>query len=71
MVSVAKPGPPSVITAIWSKTFRPLISDSVKQMVKEPEISGSVMKRNRCKADAPSMVAASCTSCGTPCRAAR
>ena len=57
-VSEVNPGPPSVITLIWSNTFNPLIRDKVKLMVNAPEIRGTVMDLKRCQGLAPSICAA-------------
>ena len=70
-VSEVNPGPPSVITLIWSNTFNPLIRDKVKLMVNAPEIRGTVMDLKRCQGLAPSICAASIRSGDTLCREAR
>src|SRR5690625_6430146 len=71
MVSVALAGPPLVMTSAWANTSDELMMTitSTKKVVDES--SGSVMNRKPANGPAPSIVAASYSVFGMPCRPAR
>ena len=64
-------GPPRVITNGSVKSWKAPIICSTNRKKVVGLISGSVTLRKRCQALAPSVLAASYSSCGTPCSAAR
>jgi hypothetical protein len=69
-VTVVLPGPPWVATRIWSKSCQVPISPRVSTVNSVGRSCGSVTRKNRCRALAPSIMAASSTSTGMFCSAA-
>src|SRR5687768_14256856 len=68
---VASDGPPAVRSQTCSKAFAVQIEDSSVVMMMTGRMPGTVTFQNRCQLDAPSTMAASCSSLGTDWRAAR
>ena len=68
---VPSDGPPCVMIQMFSKLLAVQIEESSVTTRMTWRMLGRVMKRKRCKAEAPSTLAASYCSCGTFCSAAR
>jgi len=64
-VSVARSGTPAASTYTWSKILKFQIVEITASTAMIGRSSGSVTKRRRCQAVAPSTFAASSTSCGS------
>jgi hypothetical protein len=64
-VVVARPGPPSLITQICTNALPTQITSRHVTSPNMGRSTGKVMDRNERKAPAPSMRAASYSSCGT------
>ena len=71
MVSEAWTGPPPVSTQTMSKSWIVPMTDRNMLIRMVGPSSGSVTCRNACQALAPSVAAASVSSCGMLCRPAR
>ena len=63
-------GPPWVRMSIWPKAWNPEMTPMIAAKNRIGESRGSVIWRNRTKADAPSTLDASSTSWGSDCSAA-
>src|SRR5690625_2853570 len=71
MVFVALAGPPFVMTSAWPNTCNELMMPITSTKQVDDDSSGSVMNRQRANGPAPSIVAASYSVFGMPCRPAR
>ncbi len=69
--SVAREGPPSVITQIRSKYLSEPISERIIAVRMIPRMSGSSTRQKYWLSVAPSITAASCSSVGMPTSRAR
>ena len=71
MTVVARSGPPRVVAYTSSNSCSALMVSHTSRNRLAGANSGTVMVRNRVNGFAPSIAAASCSSAGTPCSAAR